>query len=199
MSTSPLCRRPLLAELLEGTFLAALEEVRALIVLAGLLAAADAHGAGRVTLRGQDANGHWFDLSSERGRTVAVTFGSRETQKEVRQINRDLARQVLVVCVVDLRGVPRIGRDLALTKIRRSDRPGQLVHLVDERGEIARGFGFDPRHGVDILIVDPHGRLAGHYSGLSQLMLAQARIVNARREKTHTQHVSARGHRKVHP
>jgi hypothetical protein len=149
--------------------------VRFLICL--LLLAAPAH-AGPVLLRGHDARGHWFDLSSARGRMVVITFASRETEKDARTINEQLWHQprVLVVSVVDMRSIPSLGRKLALRKVRESDRPNHLRHLIDKDGAIARGFGVDPRHHVDMFLVDTHGRLVGHFVGTQQLPDVQARL-----------------------
>jgi len=130
-------------------------------------------------MRVQDAQGRWVDLSSLRGRTVVVTFGSRHTEKQARAINDRLSGSGnLVVNVVDLRGVPKLAHKLALKKIRESDRPN-LWHIVDEDGAIARELGADTRHHVDMLVVDRHGRLAGHYRDEQQLGDVEMRLLRA--------------------
>jgi hypothetical protein len=150
------------------------------IVCTFFLFAASAHAQQIVTLRGPDAHGRWFDLSSARGKMVVVTFGSRGTEKDARAINEQLQRHagdgVMVVSVVDLRGIPRIGWNLAMKKVREADRPNKLRHLVDKTGEIARGFGVDPQHHVDMFVVDRRGRLVGHYEGAQQLASVEARL-----------------------
>jgi cytochrome oxidase Cu insertion factor (SCO1/SenC/PrrC family) len=156
-----------------GTDLALRWIVRALMV--GLFLVTGIGHAEQVLLRGQDAHGRWFDLSSLRGRMVVITFGSRHTEKRARAINDRLAKSALVVNVVDLRGVPDIAHKLALQKIRESDRD-QMRHLVDENGEIARGFDADTRHHVDMLIVDRRGRLVGRYTDEAQLPEAEAKL-----------------------
>jgi hypothetical protein len=129
--------------------------------------------AGHVVLRGQDAHGRWFDLSSLRGQKVVITFGSRRMEKQARALNDALAGSgKMVVNVVDLRGVPEIAHRLALQKIRESDR-SNLRHLVDKDGAIARRFDADTRHHVDIFVVDRRGRLVGHY--LDRLPQVEAR------------------------
>jgi len=150
--------------------LAVPEGVKLLLPLLCLLASQS-----RVTLRGHDARGHWFDLTSQRGHAVAITFGSRRTEKEARVINDELAKHVQVVNVVDLRGVPDIAHDLAKKKICESDGP-RLFHLVDPDGQIARGFAVDPQHHVDIFLVDGSGHLMGHYLDHEGVAQVEARL-----------------------
>ena len=127
-------------------------------------------------MRGRDANGRWIDLSSLRGRMVVISFGSRHTEKQARAINDRLSRSGnAVVSVVDLRGVPRMAHKLALKKIRESDRPN-LHHIVDEDGVLAGAVGADPRHHVDMLVVDRRGRLIGHYRDEEQLADVEVRL-----------------------
>jgi hypothetical protein len=136
---------------------------------------------GPVTLRGVDARGQSFDLSSLRGHTVAITFGSRHTAKASRKINDQLAGYVTVVNVVDMRGIPGWAHKIAMKKIRKSDQPGRMLHLVDENGQVARSFGVDSQHHVDILLVDGLGRMMGHFVDLQQLAQAEARLRQPRR------------------
>jgi hypothetical protein len=174
--------------------------VRALLcALSITFSAPAAFGEHGLDVRGYDARGHWFDLSSERGRAVALTFGSRKTENEVRTVNQTLARHTgptaLLVTVVDLRDVPHFAHGLAMNQIRQSDRPGRVHHLVDKRGEIARGFGIDPRQAVDIFIVDKRGRVAGHFVGKEQLTQAEARLSKVERESVAARSSHRRGRR----
>jgi hypothetical protein len=138
-------------------------------------------GGGHVSLHGADARGHQFDVASERGHVVAITFASRKTEHDARTINDALASHgAFVVSVVDLRDVPRIAHNLALKKIRKSDRPGRMLHLIDDDGHIARQLGVDPRRHVDVILVDRAGHMMGRFAGVEELGEVELRIDRAR-------------------
>ena len=171
-----------------GTILAPPESVRPLLIAALLFVfPAPAPAAQHVILRGNDAYGKWFNLSSVRGRPVVITFASRYTEKDARAIGRSLdpytKRGVLLVTVIDMRGIPGFAHGYAMKKIRSSQLPGH-VHIVDEKGQISRGFGVDPRHHVDTFVVGANGRLLGHYVGRQELSKATAQIDEAARSTT---------------
>lgn len=135
----------------------------------------------RVSLHGADARGRWFDVASERGHMVAITFASRKTADDARTINDALANHgVFVVSVVDLRDVPHFAHGLALKKIRKSDRPGKMLHLVDNDGHISRELGVDPRQKVDVILVDRTGQMLGRFAGVEELGEVERRIDHAR-------------------
>ncbi len=137
-------------------------------------------GAERVSLRGPDAHGRWFDVASVHGKLVAITFASRKTEKDARTINDALANHnVFVVSVVDLRDVPKFAHRLAMKEIRTSDRPGKMHHLVDKDGRIAREFGVEPRRHVDVFLVDRRGQMMGHFVGVDELGEAERHIDHA--------------------
>lgn len=147
-----------------------------------LLLLGSANAQHHLLLHAQDARGRWYDLESAHGRMVVVTFGSRGMEKDARLINDELARyggpDTVVLSVVDLREVPSIARKLALRRVRQSDRRN-LHHLLDTRGQIARDFGADPRHHVDMFVVDRNGELLGHYVGTQQLPDVEAQLAKA--------------------
>jgi hypothetical protein len=177
-STAPRSTLPLLAAPTEvGTVFALSKSVHAICCIA-LFAA---FGLQQITLRGADARGQWFDVASERGHLVAITFASRTTADDARTINDALANHgVFVVSVVDLRDVPRIAHNLALKKIRKSDRPGKMLHLVDSDGHISRQLGVDPRRQVDVILVDRAGQMLGRFAGVEELGEIEQRIDHAR-------------------
>lgn len=130
-----------------------------------------------VWLQGHDGRGRAFDLASLRGRVVAITFASRYTAHEADRIHAALLAHAAqggleVVNVVDLVGVPSLFHGYARRKVAEHDRPGRILHLVDEHGRLRRAFGVEPAHRVDILIIDRHGALRGRFAG--QAELAQA-------------------------
>jgi hypothetical protein len=144
-----------------------------------LAAPAFAGGPARpaVWLQGHDGRGHAFDLASLRGRVVAITFASRYTAHEADRIHAALLAHagesgLEVVNVVDLMGVPSLFHGYARRKVAEHDRPGRILHLVDEHGQLRRVFGVEPAHRVDILIIDRQGVLRGRFAG--QAELAQA-------------------------
>jgi hypothetical protein len=137
------------------------------LALASLRAAAEPQYA---WLRGWDARGHSFDLSSLRGQVVALTFVSRETRDEATDINDELSQHarpgdVTVVSVVDLEDVPQIGRKSAHKKIAESELPGRLRFVVDPNGALAASFRVDARHEVPIFVIGRDGQVLGRFSG----------------------------------
>jgi len=127
-------------------------------------------GPPAVWLRGWNGRGQAFDLTSLRGRVVAVTFCSRYTKDEAARVHDALMRRdVSVVSIVDFAGVPSFAHSYARRKIAEHDQGLRLTHLVDEQGALKRAFQTDPEHRVDILIVGRDGLLRGRFSGEQQV------------------------------
>lgn len=127
-------------------------------------------GTQYVWLHAYDAHGRPFDLRALRGQVVALTFGSRATQEEVKDVNDTLVEhagdgRALVVSVVDFEGIPSFAHDMARQRMAESDLPGKLLHVADEEKRLTRGFGVEPQDRVDILVVDADGALRGRFTG----------------------------------
>src|SRR5262249_48634180 len=133
-----------------GPALAASPIVRASVLglLMGSLIATPTLVAGEpaatvVSLRAQDGHGRVFDLTSLRGRVVAVTFASRYTRDEADRVHAGLLEHaaqgdMLVVNVVDLMGVPGLFHSYARRKAAEHDQAGRIVHVIDEHGDLRR-------------------------------------------------------------
>jgi hypothetical protein len=140
-----------------------------------------AHG-GPIDLRGHDGLGREFALADLRGQVVALTFVSRYTRDESARINNQLsarAREVAVVTVVDLIGIPSFAHGYARRRIAEADAAGGR-HVVDDQGALRRALGAQPDKQVDIYIIDRDGTLRGRYVGERQLPEA-LRLVDALR------------------
>jgi hypothetical protein len=152
----------------------------ALAVLTG-----SAFAGERVSLRARDANGKPFTLASQRGKVVALTFGSRSTKDELAKVDEALAKQsgrdFEVVSVIDFENIPGIGKGMARKKVAAHDRPGEVKLVVDPDGGLARSMNVDPKSHVDILVIDRHSRLRGHYKGTSGLAEAEKKVAHLRR------------------
>jgi hypothetical protein len=141
-----------------------------------------------VWLKSWDAHGNPVQLKDMRGKVVALTFASRHVQEEATEVNDTLSQlpgagdDVQVLSVVDMMDIPDVGRGTALKRIAQSDRPG-LQHVVDDRGSLKRGFGTDPSHKVDILVIDKKGDLRGRYNGLYEIDAAEKKIDELRKEE----------------
>jgi hypothetical protein len=140
-----------------------------------------------VSLRAQDGHGRAFDLTSLRGRVVAVTFASRYTRDEADRVHAGLLEHaaqgdMLVVNVVDLMGVPGLFHGYARRKAAEHDEAGRIVHVIDEHGDLRRSFGAEPGKHVDILVVDREGQLRGRFNGAAELEAA-VRLVDQLRTR----------------
>lgn len=127
-----------------------------------------------VSFHAQDGRGRAFQLERMRGQVVAITFASRYTREEADRIHRELLAHVavgelVVVNVVDLMGIPGIFHGYARRKAAEHDRPGSIVHVIDEHGELRGRFRADPGKRVDIIVVDREGQLRGRFAGAAQL------------------------------
>jgi hypothetical protein len=125
-------------------------------------------------LRATDAHGQPLDPAKLRGEVVAVTFCSRYTQREVAGINDRLQAAARpgdseVVSVIDFDGIPHLFHDYAKRKVRESEKPGGVKHVLDEDGKLKRVFNTDPRRRVDILVLDRDGTVRGHFIGAGQV------------------------------
>lgn len=129
-----------------------------------------------VWLQSWDAHGRPFDLRSQRGRIVAITFASRHTRDEAAEVNDALVdKGIEVVSVIDLADVPGIARGSAQKQVGAYDRATQ-INLLDNTGALAHDFHVAPMTRVDILIVDGNGALRGRYAGIGQLDQALQQI-----------------------
>jgi hypothetical protein len=152
--------------------------VRALLISIAVLTVAPAGAGEPICLRAVDARGRFFDLVEARGRPVAITFASRYTQNEAARVNAAfVGRDVFVVTVVDLVGVPSLFHGYARRKAAEHD-GARVRHVVDGDGRLRRAFAADPARRVDILIVDGDGELSGRFVGAAQLDAA-LRLVGA--------------------
>jgi hypothetical protein len=133
-----------------------------------------------VRLHARDANGKPFSLESQRGKIVALTFGSKSTRDEAKEVNDALAKHsgqdFEVVSVVDFEDIPGIAKGIARGKVAKSDRPEVLQHVVDPDGEMARSFHVDAKSHVDILVLDKRGVVRGRYDGKRGLADAEKQI-----------------------
>jgi cytochrome oxidase Cu insertion factor (SCO1/SenC/PrrC family) len=125
-------------------------------------------------LRANDAHGQPLDPAQLHGQVVAVTFCSRYTKNDVGPINDKLLAgspggDVRVVSVIDFEGIPRMFHNYARRKVAESDRPNGVTHLVDDTGQLRRVFNTDPRHRVDIVVLDRDGTVRGHFIGSDQV------------------------------
>lgn len=152
------------------------------MVLLALVAFAPLSYADHVWLHAPDGRGRMFDLASERGKIVAVTFATRKTQDEVREVNDQLAGLgVDIVTVVDFRTIPRIGHGVARHEMAKNDRPGH-INVIDRSGKISNGLGIDPSKGVVVLLVDEEGVLRGRYNGLAEVDRATGDVAQLQTE-----------------
>lgn len=154
------------------------------IILAALLASPAL--ADVVRLHARDGRGNPFSLESQRGKIVALTFGSKSTKDEAKRVNDRLAEHAgndfEVVSVVDFEDIPDVAKGMARDKVAKSDRPGKMQHVVDPDGEIARSLHVDAKSHVDILVLDKRGVVRGRYNGERDLPLAQKKISELRRK-----------------
>lgn len=146
--------------------------MRIALLLVALAYAAPAHADPPAPIRlcGHDGHGRAFDLASTRGHVVALTFASRYTARQADQIHEALLRRsgsgaLIVVDVVDLDGVPSLFQGYARRRVAEHDRPGRVLHLIDDGGVLRRQLGADPMRRVDILILDRRGALRGRFVG----------------------------------
>lgn len=123
-------------------------------------------------LLGKDRNGNQVDLGAHRGKVVIVTFWASwcgYCLKELPVLDRlqvragDRILRIIAVNVEDdndvYRAMTRQMRDYTLTMTR------------DRNGRIARGYGVDAY--PNLWLIDPQGRIAGHYVGYGEDTLAE--------------------------
>ena len=159
--------------------------IAGLLLATGLLLAAAAHArtetrtsAAPATgelppqLLGKDRDGNEVDLAAHRGKVVIVTFWASwcgYCLKELPVLDRLQARagdKILRIIAVNVEDANDVYR--AMT---RQMRDYTLAMTRDRNGRIAKGYGVDAY--PNLWLIDPQGRIAGHYVGYGEDTLAE--------------------------
>ena len=147
------------------------------LVVALLVMVAVAAHAAPVQVAGFDARGQTFRLSDLRGQVIAVTLVSRWTRKELEKVNARLITRIAparmaVVTVVDFIGIPKGFHAYARKQIIAGGKKSPVRFVADDLGIWRSYFDARPAKRVDIIVVDQHGEIRGHFVGAAQTQAA---------------------------
>lgn len=137
-------------------------------------------------IRAASSDGEWIQSDSLRGNVVVVTVVSRYTEKESYYVNWRLGTRLRdgdfrMITVIDFIGIPRFGfiydyaRKRILKETTRSNNElkqhgiAPIKYICDMKEMLRRPLNADPRHRVDIIILDKTGEIRGHFHGAQQI------------------------------
>lgn len=146
-------------------------------------------------VRAASNDGEWIQSDKFHGNVVVINVVSRYTEKESYFVNWKLGTRLRdgdfrMITIIDFIGIPRFGfiynlaRNRILKETTKSNEElakknvAPIKYICDMK-EVLRGSlepPADPRHHVDIYVLDKNGVLRGHFNGAQEIDKAIALI-----------------------
>ena len=159
-----------------------MRSVIALLLLVSSIAAS----AEPVKIEGPGPNWEWYQTDKLHGNVVVITVVSRYTEKESYQVNWRLGTRLKdgdfrMVTVIDFIGIPKfsfiynIARNRILKETTKANEElvkhnVSPVEYICDMNMVLRGpLQSDPRHRVDIIVIDRNGEVRGHFNGIREI------------------------------
>lgn len=168
--------------------------MRLSLILAVLLSSAFASAQESVKIEGPDPiraasnDGEWIQSDKLRGNVVVVNVVSRYTEKESYFVNWKLGTRLRdgdfrMITIIDFIGIPRFGfiyniarkRILSETSksndelIKKNIAPVKYICDMKETLRNKLQPNADPKHHVDIYVLDKDGIMRGHFNGAKEI------------------------------
>ena len=162
-----------------------------IVLLMTSLAGADASPVkieGPDPVRAASNDGEWIQSDKLLGNVVVVNVVSRYTEKESYFVNWRLGTRLRegdfrMITVIDFIGIPRWGwiynlaRKRILKETTKANEKLEKEHIapvkyICDMKEQLRGRlepNADPRHHVDIYVIDKNGEMRGHFNGAKEI------------------------------
>jgi hypothetical protein len=139
-----------------------------IILAATVLLAGTAHAA---VLEASDPGLRDALVQRAGGRPTVLVVVSRYTRQEGERVTARLsaARDIHGACVIDFVGIPRLFHGYARGKVTQGSAGSPLSFAVDADGSMRSELGLDPKHQVELVVLDSAGVMRGHYVGEVQL------------------------------
>lgn len=155
--------------------------MRSLIAAILILFASAAH-AQTIKIEGPGPNWEWHQTDARHGNVVVIVVVSRYTQKESYFVSWKLGTRLRdgdfrMFTVIDFIGIPRFGfiYDIARKRIlKETSQSNQelakhgvspVEYICDMKETLRDKLDADPRHRVDVIVLDKDGKLRGHFDG----------------------------------
>jgi hypothetical protein len=142
-------------------------------------------GAAPIKIEGPGPNWEWHQTDKLHGNVVVITVVSRYTKKESYFVNWKISSKLInnknlkMMTVIDFIGIPHSGfvynyaRHRIINETSRVN--NQLImqgaspieYICDVSETLRNTLNADPRHRVDIIILDKNGEVRGHFYGAS--------------------------------
>ena len=159
--------------------------MRNLIVGLILLLSANAF-AQPVKIEGPGPNWEWQQSDKYHGQVVVITVVSRYTEKESYQVNWRLGSRLenndfRMITVIDFIGIPRLGfiynyarkrilKETTASNIKLKQKgTSPISYICDMKETLRDQLKADPRHRVDIIVIDRTGEVRGHFNGIMEI------------------------------
>lgn len=147
-----------------------------IISLTALLFLTSMGFAQNVKIEGPGPNWEWHQTDRLHGNVVVITVVSRYTEKESYFVNWKLGTRLRdgdfrMLTVIDFIGIPRFGfiYNIARKRISKETAGSQVEFICDTTEKIRDVLHADPRHRVDIIVLDRNGMIRGHFNGAQEI------------------------------
>lgn len=152
------------------------------LVIAAVLFLSSFASAQTVDIEGPGPNWEWHQAATKRGNVVVIVVVSRYTQKESYFVSWKLGTRLRdgdfrMMTVIDFIGIPRFGfiYDIARKRILKETSQSNaelakhgvspIEYICDMKETLRDKLNADPRHRVDVIVLDKTGQLRGHFDG----------------------------------
>jgi len=160
------------------------------ILLSGIIASAQelVKIEGPDPVRAASNDGEWIQTDKLQGNVLVVNVVSRYTEKESYFVNWKLGTRLRdgdfrMITIIDFIGIPRFGfiyniaRNRILKETNKANEELAKAHVapikyICDMKETLRGKlqpNADPRHHVDIYVIDKSGVMRGHFNGAAEI------------------------------
>jgi hypothetical protein len=126
-------------------------------------------------IEGPDPIFRWVQSDKYLGNVVVITVVSRYTEKESYYVNWRLGTRLRdndnsnlqMITIIDFIGIPRFGLiyDYARKRILKETAGSPVKYICDTTEKLRTQLSADPRHRVDIIVLDKTGEVRGHFAG----------------------------------
>jgi len=122
-----------------------------------------------IKVEGPGPNWEWHQTDKYHGSIVVIVSMSRYTEREAREVNWSLTRLggVKLFTIVDFAGIPHFLYNYARHRIIRKIRRSEVICDFDQR--LSSQLNTDPRHRVDIIVLNKDGEIRGHFKGAVEI------------------------------
>ncbi len=141
-----------------------------------LLLIAPSSFAEPIKIEGPNPKWEWIQSDHLRGQVLVITIVSRYTEKDSYYVNAKLGtrlkdKDLNMITIIDFIGIPHWGiiYDYARKRILKETANSPVKYICDTTDRLRTALHADPKHRVDIIVLDKAGEIRGHFFGVKDV------------------------------